>query len=247
MRFFLNLCVLLMAVRFTVLGAEKNFPMRMWTSVNGNQIEGAFVKESDGKVFLRRPNGKLVATKRVKLSPDDLAWIAARTGEKKAEGDVLSFEKPSRTEINHMPNYRRIKRIIIKTYTKLTNNDRDDKMLGFLVRDASSVFGWMAAVPECYPLPDGRKGKLKRIAFKTVHEIPIKEAVQMAQDKFQLRLPYPIVAKRTRIDEGPCWEIQNPPDYVTHVYLVETEDQTGKTPTIGDFILEFPPPPSSPK
>ena len=54
-------------------------PVRTWTSVNGNTIEGAFVKEEEGKVYLLRPDGSTIATTRAKLSPNDLAWIDKRS------------------------------------------------------------------------------------------------------------------------------------------------------------------------
>ena len=46
-------------------------PMRAWTSVNGNVIEGSFVKEENGRIFLKR-NGSIVATTRQALMNDFL-------------------------------------------------------------------------------------------------------------------------------------------------------------------------------
>lgn len=241
-----GILVFIFALTLPLFSAEKeSFPVRKWTSVSGDQIEGSFVREEEGKVFLRRPNGKLISTRRARLSPNDLAWIASVTAPKQEGGaaQVLSFERATKPQLHKMTHYHQIKRIIIRTYTKQTNNYRDDKMLAFLVQDATKIWGWMAVMADCYPLPDGRKGKVKRMAFLVANEIPLREAVQMTQDKFQLRMPYPITVKRVMVEGEPYWEVQNQPSYISRILLKETEVKgPDSSATVDQFIFQFPPP-----
>ncbi len=217
--------------------ADKPQPMRTWTSVNGNTVDGAFVKEEGGKIYIRRSNGALVATTRDKLSPLDLAWIDGLTSKGSAV-KTQSFTKASQLETTKMDQYKLVRRLIIRTYAQLTDNDRDDKMLGFLERDAQSMYGWKFIRSECYPTPAGKKGKLKTITFLAQVPVPLREAVQMARDKFTLVMPDPAVVKEVTEDDENYWELQNPPEYISRVRLLvdpETKD-------IKSFILSFPPP-----
>jgi len=213
-------------------------PSRIWTSVNGNTVEGSFMKEEEGKIFIKRPDGSQVATTRAKLSPDDLAWIDGRNAPA-VSVKTESFPKAVLLETNKMEEYKKIRRLILKTYTLLTNNDRDDKMLAFLERDALSMYGWAAISSDCYPTPSGKRGKLKTLTFIPQAPIPLREAVQMARDKFTLALPDPAVVREIVLDGETYWEVQSLPPYVSRALLL-----AGPTPkTVTRFDFQFPPPP----
>jgi len=134
--------------------------------------------------------------------------------------------------------HRLVRKLIIKTYTQLTNNDRDDKMLFFLQRDALSMYGWTAVSADCYLTKSGKKGKIKEMTFIPQGEVELREAVQMVRDKFTLTLPDPVVVKEISEDGETYWEVQNPPDYVSRVLLLVDEE----TKKIKRFDLRFPPP-----
>lgn len=235
-----RLCAATLAICcLTATAQDKPKPLlsRTWTSVNGNTIEGAFVKEEGGKVIIQRPDGSLIGTTREKLSPLDLAWIdnaAAPSNTVK----TLTFTLATLLEKNKMEEHRRVKRIIIKTYTMLTNNDRDDKMLFFLQRDALPVFGWTAVSADCYLTKSGKKGKIKEMTFLPQNPVELREAVQMVRDKFSLTMPDPVVVKQITYDGELYWEVQNPPEYVSRVLLLVDEE----TKKIKRFDLRFPPP-----
>ncbi len=212
-------------------------PSRTWTSVNGNTIEGAFVKEEGGKVFIRRPDGSMIGTTREKLSPLDLAWIDGASSPSNSV-KTLSFTLATQLEKNKMEVHRLVRRLIIKTYTQLTNNDRDDKMLFFLQRDALSMYGWTAVSADCYLTKSGKKGKIKEMTFIPQGEVDLREAVQMVRDKFTLTMPDPVIAKEISFDGETYWEIQNPPEYVSRVLLLVDEESK----KIKRFDLKFPPP-----
>jgi hypothetical protein len=217
--------------------APKAYPSRTWTSVNGNTVEGAFVKEEGGKVYLQLPDGKLIGTTREKLSPLDLAWIEGATAPSTAV-KTLSFTPATQLEKNKMLEHRKVRRLILKTYTLLTNNDRDDKMLFFLQRDAMSMYGWTYVSADCYLTKTGKKGKIKEMTFLPQLPVELREAVQMVRDKFTLSLPDPVVVKQVEEDGETYWEVLSPPDYVSRVLLlVDAETQK-----IRRFDLTFPPP-----
>jgi len=217
--------------------AAQAFPARTWTSVNGNTVDGAFVKEEAGKIYIRRPDGSMLATTRDKLSPLDLAWIDGTTVSTNAV-KTQSFTQATQLEKNKMEEHRKVRRIIIKTYTQLTNNDRDDKMLAFLQRDAQSMYGWQFITSECYPTKTGKKGKLKHLTCVPQAPVALREAVQMVRDKFTLVMDDPVVVKEVAEDGDTFWELQRPPDYVSRVLLkVDRESQNIKM-----FDLYFPPP-----
>lgn len=220
---------------------EKTYPVRTWTSVNGNILEGAFVKEEDGKVYIRRANGRIAATSRAKLSPNDLAWIATAT-QTTAEKPVRSFEKATQKEIMEMEVYKRIRRISLKTYSKLTNNNREDKTLAFLLRDANKIYGWSDILADCYITDTGKRGKLKEMNFITVNAVPLGEAARMAVEKFQLGIAYPILVSREVINGQGYWILQNVPDYLSAVKLKEADESTAEKPLIDRFDIFFPPP-----
>lgn len=218
--------------------AAEQTPLRTWMSVNGNTLEGRFVKEEEGKVFILRPDGTTIATSRAKLSPNDLAWIDARNAPAAAAGKTQSFTKATQLETTKMEGYKKIRRLILRTYTQLTNNDREDKMLAFLERDALSMYGWQFISSDCYLTKSGKKGKLKELFFSPQAPVPLREAVQMVRDKFTLVMPDPVIVKEVAHDGETYWEVQNPPDYVARVLLMvdpETKD-------IKRFDLHFPPP-----
>ena len=216
-------------------------PSRIWTSVNGNTIEGAFVKEAEGKIFIKRPDGSTVATSRAKLSPNDLAWIDTRNAPA-AAGKTQAFTKATQLETTKMEGYKLVRRLIIKTYTQLTNNDRNDKMLAFLERDAFSMYGWKFIGSDCYLTKAGKKGKIKELQFMPQSPVPLREAVQMVRDKFTLILPDPVTVKEVTYEGEACWEVQNLPDYVARVLLqIDPE-----TKNIKRFDLHFPPPEQRP-
>jgi hypothetical protein len=211
--------------------------VRTWTSVNGNEIEGAFVKEENGKVYLKRPDGSMVATTRAKLSPDDLLWIDRRNAPGQA-AKTESFTKATQLEITKLEGYKLNRRLILKTYTLLTNNDRDDKMLAFLERDALSMYGWQFIASECYLTPSGKKGKIKSMKFIPQRAVPLREAVQMTRDKFTLVMPDPVIVKEISADGETFWEVQNPPAYVARALLLVDPG----TQNIKRFDFHFPPP-----
>lgn len=214
-----------------------NAPMRAWTSINGNVVEGSFVKEENGRVFLKRPNGTIVATTRAKLSPNDLLWIDARLNPEKV-AKTESFAKATQLEINKMEGYKKVRRLILHTYTKLTNNDRNDKMLAFLLRDAFSMYGWQHIEADCYLTKSGKNGKIKEMQFLPQEPVPLREAVQMTRDKFTLALPDPTIAKEISEDGDTFWEIQDVPPYVSRILLLVDPN----TQNITRFDFTFPPP-----
>mgnify|MGYP000848184386 FL=1 len=218
--------------------AAPQYPLRTWTSVNGNTIEGAFVKEEDGKVFIRRPEGATISTTRAKLSPNDLAWIDTRDAAAVAAPKAQSFPKATMSQTNKREEYKRVRRLILRSYTQLTNNDRDDKSLAFLERDAFSMYGWQFIGSDCYLTKAGKKGKIKEMYFVPQQPVPLREAVQMARDKFVLIFPDPVVAKEVLHNGETCWELQDPPDYVSRVLLLVDPD----TQNIRRFDFHFPPP-----
>lgn len=216
---------------------QKAQPMRTWTSVNGNTVDGAFVKEEEGKIYIKRPDGSMIATAREKLSPLDLAWIDGVVAPTNAV-KTLSFTKATQLETTKMEQYKLVRRLIIKTYTQLTNNDRDDKMLFFLLRDAQSMYGWKFISSECYLTKTGKKGKIKHLTFLPQVPVELREAVQMVRDKFTLVMPDPVTVKEVSEDGETCWAVQNLPDYVSRVLLrIDSE-----THNIKHFDLYFPPP-----
>ncbi|MDD2455355.1 MAG: SHD1 domain-containing protein [Kiritimatiellae bacterium] len=212
-------------------------PQRVWTSVNGNTVQAAFEREEDGKIFLKRPDGSTVATTRAKLSPNDLAWIDAARNPAQAD-KTLSFTKATMPETNRMEHYRKVRRLIIRTYANLTDNDRDDKMLGFLERDALSIHGWGYIGSDCYLTPAGKKGKIKELYFRPQEPVPLREAVEMARDKFTIVMPDPVLVKQVSYQGGQAWELQNPPDYLARVLLLADEE----TGNIKRFDIHFPRP-----
>lgn len=235
---FLGLLALATACRAQEGQAAPQYPVRTWTSVNGNTIEGAFVREEDGKVFLRRPEGATISTTRDKLSPNDLAWIDTRAAAAADAPKALSFPKATMSETNKMEEYKKIRRLILRSYTQLTNNDRDDKALAFLERDAQKMYGWQFIGSDCYLTKAGKKGKIKELYFVPEIPVPLREAVQMARDKFVLIFPDPVVVKEVRHGGEACWELQDPPDYVSRVLLLVDPD----TEKIRRFDFQFPPP-----
>jgi hypothetical protein len=216
----------------------KAHPSRTWTSVNGNTIEGAFVKEDGGKIYIQRPDGSMIGTTRDKLSPLDLAWIDGASAPSNTT-KTLSFTLATQLEKNKMEVHRLVRRLIIKTYSQLTNNDRDDKMLFFLQRDALSMYGWTAVSADCYLTKSGKKGKIKEMTFIPQGQVELREAVQMVRDKLTLTMPDPVVVKEISEDGEKYWEVQNPPDYVSRVLLLVDEE----TKKIKRFDIKFPPPP----
>ena len=233
----LALCGTLCALPLFAQPPPAEAPVRIWTSVNGNEIEGAFVKEEDGKVYIKRQDGTMIATSRAKLSPNDLLWIDRRN----APGQVAkteSFNKATQLETTKMEGYKLIRRLILKTYTQLTNNDREDKMLGFLERDALSMYGWQFIASECYLTKAGKKGKIKSMKFIPQRAVPLREAVQMTRDKFTLTMPDPVIVKEVSIYGETFWEVQDPPSYAGRVLLLVDPD----TKDIKRFDFHFPPP-----
>ena len=212
-------------------------PERTWTSVNGNTIDGAFVKEEDGKIFIKRPDGSTIATSREKLSPFDLAWIDTKNAPTNS-AKMLSFTLAPQLEKNKMEEHKKVRRLIIKSYTELTNNDRNDKTLAFLERDAQSMYGWRAVTDECYLAKSGKKGKIKIMNFLPQAPVELREAVQMARDKFTIPMPDPVMVKEVSVDGETFWEVQNPPDYISRLLLLVDPE----TKNIKRFDIHFPPP-----
>ncbi|MBP7638852.1 MAG: hypothetical protein KBA18_13320 [Kiritimatiellae bacterium] len=240
--------IVLVAGVYLVVAAQENqlaqalpdAPVRAWTSVNGNVVEGAFVREEAGKIFIKRPNGSIIATTRAKLSPNDLLWIDARTNPEKA-AKTESFAKATQLETNKMEGYKKVRRLILHTYTRLTNNDRDDKMLAFLLRDALSMYGWQFIGADCYLTKSGKNGKIKEMQFMPQEPIPLREAVQMTRDKFTLALPDPAIVKEISQDGDTYWEVQGAPPYVSRILLLVDPD----TQNVKRFDFTFPPPDKS--
>ena len=221
--------------------AAPTYPVRTWTSVNGNLLEGAFVMEEDGKIYIRRTNGRVAATSRAKLSPNDLAWIATAT-QTKPDRPVRSFEKATPKQIMEMEVYKSIRKVNMKTYAKLTNNNREDKTLAFLLRDAQKIYGWSDILADCYPDEKGGRGKLKALNFIMVNAVPLGEAVLMAKEKFQLEMEYPLVVEREVVDGEGFWKLRDVPKYLSAVKLKEADGSTAEKPLIDRFDVLFPPP-----
>ena len=216
--------------------------LREWTSLNGNVLEAAFVREEGGKVFLRRADGTTISTAREKLSPNDLTWIDARSGKAPAaasDGKTQSFTLiKSQAEKLKLPTFLLIKKIFAKFYADKTDNHRDDKSLAFLLRDANKIYGWSNISAECYPLPNGQKGRLKTLTCYPPAFVDLREAVQITREKFGIVMPDPVVVKEVREDGMTAWEVQDPPEYISRILLV-VDSYSGK---IGRFILSFPEP-----
>lgn len=218
-----------------------NLTTRTWTSVNGNQIEASFLREEGGVVFLQRPDGTLIKSARDRLSPNDLLWIDKR-GEQGESRKSESFTKATLLETTKMEHYKLIRRMFLKTYADLTNNDRDDKALAFLERDARSIFGWAYIASDCYLTKSGKRGKLRTLKFVPQAPIPLREAVQMARDKFSLVMPDPVVVREIYEDGETFWELQSPPPFVARALLLV--DSYSKN--IRRFDFHFPPPDGQP-
>ena len=218
--------------------------LREWTSLNGNVLEAAFVREEGGKIFLRRADGTTVSTAREKLSPNDLTWIDALSGKAApkpttGEGKTQSFTLiTSQAEKMKLETFLLIKRFFAKSYADLTNNHREDKSLAFLLRDANKTYGWSNISAECYPLPNGQKGRLKSLTCYPPAFVELKEAVQIAREKFVITMPDPVVVKEVNEGGMSAWEMQNPPEFISRVLLVK-DSYSGK---IGRFIITFPEP-----
>lgn len=211
---------------------------RTWTSVNGNVLQAAFEGEAEGKVYLRLANGTTVATTRAKLSPNDLAWIDALSNSDAADAKTLSFSKVTMRDTLEMVEYRRIKRVFLHSYANREDNDRNDKMLGFLKRDAQKIFGWSFIDSECYRPPQGRGGRVKKIVFTLQSSVPLQEGVEIVRDKFGMVLGETIFVKES-VDRGrKVWEVQGGPDYVSRVLLVAGYDRE----RVMRFEVQFPPP-----
>jgi len=222
--------------------AGKAQPSRTWTSVNGNTIEGSFVKEEEGKIYIKRHDGSTIATGREKLSPLDLVWIDSKNAPTNT-AKTLSFALATQLEKNKMEEHKKVRRLIIRTYTQLTNNDRSDKTLAFLERDAQKMYNWKVITDECYLTKSGKKGKIKTMNFLAQAPVELREAVQMVRDKFTLPLPDPAVVKEISEDGETYWEVQNLPDYVSRVLLLVDPE----TKNIKRFDLHFPPPDAAAK
>jgi|GEM_PF-1232752 len=252
----LGWCVALGCLSLAAAEGEKAEALREWTSVNGNVIEAAFVREGDGKVFLKRPDGTVISTMREKLSPNDLAWIDGR-GAAAADGKTQSFnlitsqkeklELPTRITVDrgdgtgattNVAVFVTIKRLFVKSYAELTNNHRNDKSLAFLIRDATTEHGWASISAECYPLPNGQKGRLKSLTFYPPMSVELKEAVQIVREKMVVVMPDPVVVKEVREYGMSAWEVQNPPAYISRILLVK-DAYSGK---ISRFMVSFPEP-----
>lgn len=213
----------------------KQYPVRTWTAVSGNTLSAAFVKEESGKIFLQRSDQSVVAIARDRLSPNDLAWVDAILNPTE-QPKTLSFEKATMLETNRMEQYRKIRRIIIRTYADLTNNHRDDKALAFLERDAEEIFGWSFIGAECYPRPDGKRGKVKTMYFRPQGSVPLREAVEMMRDKFTIVMPDPVMIRETKVRNAPAWEVVSPPNYIEKVILLAD----GPGGNVTRFDLHFP-------
>ena len=222
----------------SVSEAQTNLVMRTWVSVNGNEVRAAFLREEEGRIFLQRPDGKVVATRRSKLSPNDLAWIDGRSA--KAE-ERFSFPRAKLIETNRMEQYRLIRRIIVETLTRLKNNARDDKRLAFVIRDAFTQYGWVSILADYYQDANGKIGNVKSLRFTPRKPVALREAVAMVRDKFVLAFPETMTARRVTINGTAYWEILSPPSYVSRILLSE-EEHNGEASTVNEFALFFPPP-----
>ena len=250
-------CVLLGCLFAGMLAAQEEAKvegLREWTSVNGNVLEAAFVREEGGKVFLRRADGSTISTAREKLSPNDLTWIDERTGKAdkpKAAGEAKtqSFKNiTSQAEKVKLETYLTIRSFFVKTYGELKDNhhhyvDRKtgeivyDKSLAFLLRDAPK-YGWSTITAECHPLPNGLRGMLKTMTCYPPTFLELREAVQIMRDKFRIVMEDPVVMKEIREGGMTAWEAQNPPDYISRILLV-SDSYSGK---VSRFIFHFPEP-----
>lgn len=224
--------------------APHAFPVRTWTSINGNTADGTFQREANGRIYFKHVNGMSIAINRDRLAPDDLAWVDAQVQRVAAQAnpgsapEIATFPALTANEMQRLPNYRKLRKLDVKTYAKRTDNHREDKALAFLIRDAEKIFGWSYVVDSCYPNTDGTKGMLKDICFYASEPYGLGEAAYILRDKFSMDLPYPIRLKKVVEGSSASWELLDPPDYVTKVELRTSFDGQ----KINSFFFNFPKP-----
>jgi len=224
--------------------ATNAFPVRTWTSINGNTADGAFQREATGRIYFKHVNGMNIAINRDRLAPDDLAWVDAQIQRATAQAnpgsapEIAAFPALTANEIQRLPGYRKIRKLSIKTYAKSTDNHREDKTLAFLIRDAEKIFGWSSVVDTCYPNTDGTKGMLKDICFYASEPYGLGEAAHILRDKFSMDMPYPIRLKKVVEGSSVAWELLDLPDYVSKVELRTSFDGQ----KINSFFFHFPKP-----
>ena len=224
--------------------APHAFPVRTWTSINGNTADGTFQREANGRIYFKHVNGMSIAINRDRLAPDDLAWVDAQVQRVAAHAnpgsapEIATFPALTANEMQRLPNYRKLRKLDVKTYAKRTDNHREDKALAFLIRDAEKIFGWSYVVDSCYPNADGTKGMLKDICFYASEPYGLGEAAYILRDKFSMDLPYPIRLKKVVEGSSASWELLDPPDYVTKVELRTSFDGQ----KINSFFFNLPKP-----
>lgn len=82
-------------------GGIQSADARIWTDNQGRTLSGDFVSVSDGKVSVRRPNGKVVQLSLAGLSKVDQEFVAKQGNAGGGEGGWTSFRGGSRTD--HSP------------------------------------------------------------------------------------------------------------------------------------------------
>ena len=84
-----------------VFGGIQSADARIWTDNQGRTLSGDFVSVSDGKVSVRRSNGKVVQLSLAGLSKVDQEFVAKQGNAGSGEGGWTSFRGGSRTD--HSP------------------------------------------------------------------------------------------------------------------------------------------------
>ena len=93
---------LLLALAATIsFGGIQSADARTWTDNQGRTLSGDFVSVSDGKVSVRRPNGKVVQLPLAGLSKVDQEFVAKQGNAGGGEGGWTSFRGGARTD--HSP------------------------------------------------------------------------------------------------------------------------------------------------
>ena len=91
--------------------ATHAFPVRTWTSINGNTADGTFQREANGRIYFKHVNGMSIAINRDRLAPDDLAWVDAQVQRAAAQAnpgsapEIAAFPALTANEMQRLPNY----------------------------------------------------------------------------------------------------------------------------------------------
>lgn len=83
--------VLLVAATVLTLGRANGLP-RIWTSTDGRELTGEFLKSDEKTVTVSRDNGKTVTIPLAMLQPDDQKFVSAQVAEREAAEKAAAEE-----------------------------------------------------------------------------------------------------------------------------------------------------------